>query len=222
LLIYLAGFEARTVVWIAASFDETLRSAIRELNTSPASTFAFFAVRLRVVRVGTGQLDVIFDVLEGPIESGRAQRNGAPSAVGGSIATESVGPYARFWDSFLERHPDEVARSRQVGTHCRWRTSLPAGIVIGQRIGADAVGIFIRGRNGIPIRRVRDRLAPFEGLPQALGIPALAIEEASVMAGKRLPISTSDPTKWERMADWLHAEADVYERALREALGRRR
>ena len=74
----------------------------------------------------------------------------------------------------------------------------------------------------MPIRRVRDRLAPFAALPPALGIPALAIEEASIMAGKRLPISTFDPTNWERMADWLHAEADVYERALREALDLRR
>jgi hypothetical protein len=40
----------------------------------------------------------------------------------------------------------------------------------------------------------------------------------SFIAEKKRMIDTQDQTKWAEMADWLHAEANAYEAALRDVL----
>ena len=55
-LAYLAGLEAKIVVWIAKEFDEQHRSAIRWLNDHTDDPLAFFAVRIRVVQIGKSPL----------------------------------------------------------------------------------------------------------------------------------------------------------------------
>ena len=66
ILTYLAGLSARTVVWIAPSFREPHLSAIRWLNQHTADGFSFFALRLRVVRIGESPYAPIFEVVEKP------------------------------------------------------------------------------------------------------------------------------------------------------------
>jgi len=65
IMTYLAGLEANTVIWIAPSFREPHLSAIRWLNEH-TDGFSFFAVRLRVVRIGESPCAPIFDVVEQP------------------------------------------------------------------------------------------------------------------------------------------------------------
>ena len=52
IMTYLAGLEAKTVVWIARDFRGPHLSAIRWLNTHTTDEFAFFAIKLRVVQIG--------------------------------------------------------------------------------------------------------------------------------------------------------------------------
>ena len=48
LLAYLAGLEAKLVVWIAKGFRDEHLSAIRWLNEHTVDPFAFFAVKISV------------------------------------------------------------------------------------------------------------------------------------------------------------------------------
>ena len=68
ILTYLAGLEAQTVIWAAREFREPHLSAIRWLNTHTTDEFAFFAVKVRVVRIGDAPSLVapLFEVLERP------------------------------------------------------------------------------------------------------------------------------------------------------------
>ena len=66
ILTYLAGVQAQTVVWIARDFAESHRSAIRWLNDHTVESFAFFAVRVRVVQIADSPLVPLFEVLERP------------------------------------------------------------------------------------------------------------------------------------------------------------
>ena len=52
LLTYFAGHKARTAIWIAADFKDAHLSVLRWANASAGAPFAFFAVRLNVVRIG--------------------------------------------------------------------------------------------------------------------------------------------------------------------------
>ena len=75
---YLAGLEAKTVVWIARDFRGTHLSAIRWLNTHTTDDLAFFAIKLRVVQIGDNSLVVatFFEAVERLNEwSGRCKRS---------------------------------------------------------------------------------------------------------------------------------------------------
>ena len=80
-LAYLAGLRAETVVWIAKSFDQAHLSAIRWLNDRTDDPYAFFAVRVRVVKIGESPLAPVFDVLEQPNDWDRARQGDGCGAV---------------------------------------------------------------------------------------------------------------------------------------------
>ena len=218
ILTYLAGLNAQTVVWIAAKFREPREphlSAIRALNTHTATPFAFFAVQLRVVRIGGSPFAPIFNVLERPSGWDRslqkfARESREPEDAGGSVGA--------FWKLFLARYPDEAERSRQAGDGCRWRSPLPGGMIVGLHVFDNRISVFIRGRHGVPINAAMERLAPFKDVLQARLGTTLSIQNESIIAEKRRLVATEDPAHRGGMADWLHAEADVYEAALRGVL----
>ena len=66
ILTYLTGLKAQIVVWVAPDFREEHLSALRWLNESTVEPFSFFAVRLRVVRIGESPFAPLFDVVERP------------------------------------------------------------------------------------------------------------------------------------------------------------
>ena len=66
IMTYLAGLDANTVVWIAPEFRQPHLTAIRWLNEHTADGFSFFAVRLRVVRIGDSPVAPIFEIAEKP------------------------------------------------------------------------------------------------------------------------------------------------------------
>ena len=67
ILTYLAGLEARTVIWVAASFREAHLAALRWLNEHTSEEFAFFAVVIKVVRIESSPLAPVFEIVENPI-----------------------------------------------------------------------------------------------------------------------------------------------------------
>jgi hypothetical protein len=223
ILAYQASLDAGTVIWIAASFKEPYLSAIRWLNANTPSSFAFFAVRMRALRIGASPIAPAFDVLECPDAGGhtmlRVTLKGAPKLA-------SANPLGAFWSQFLERYSDEAARSRQLGERCRWRTTL-GDIVVGQQVQDRCIRIFVRGREGVAIAKVIKLLAPDrEALEAQLGV-SLTIENSCVTATKRLGFETLDPANWSAMSDWLRTQSDNYEAVLRStleslALGRKR
>lgn len=66
IMTYLAGLDAKSVVWIAPGFREPHLSAIRWLNENTADGFSFFAVKARVVRIGESPFAPTFEVVERP------------------------------------------------------------------------------------------------------------------------------------------------------------
>ena len=65
-LAYLAGLDAKVVVWVATRFNGDLLAAIRWLNDHTPAPFEFFAVEVGIVRIGDSLPAPVFDVLETP------------------------------------------------------------------------------------------------------------------------------------------------------------
>ena len=206
-LAYLAGLEAKVVVWIATAFDDAHLSAIRWLNDHTEDPYAFLAVRIGVVRIGDSPLAPVFEVLEHP--------NGWNRRVKGEARREGLSELGRFrrdfWNHVHGRHLGEV-RPGYAGSNVDRRVE-EADLRISLYVAAEKVGVFLGGNPSEPEDALQVRIDPYrEPLRAALGG-----EELGRWAGTALKIETSDRANWDRMADWLHDRRVIYERVLRGA-----
>jgi hypothetical protein len=203
------------VIWIAAGFKPPHLAAIRWLNASTSSSYGFFAVRLRALRIGASAVAPAFEVLERPERPSATFQRVAQK---GPAKSESAGPLRAFWSAFLTKYADEAARSRQLGENCRWRTL--GDLVVGQQAQDRRVRVFMRGRQGVAVQTAIDRLAPHrQALEGQLGA-SLTIEDGCV-AVKALEIETRDSANWGTMAEWLRTQSDAYEAFLRSVVSAR-
>jgi len=213
IMTYLAGLEAHSVVWIAPRFREPHLSAIRWLNEHTEEPFAFFAVELRVVRIGESPMVPIFEVVERPNDWERRLQSQAKEQ---RAANALTGFRGAFWKRYVERNPTEGSATN--GSN-RWRRVAGTDLLISMWVSADSVGLFVRGKFGVPAETTMARLAPHaDAIAKAVDAP---FNEASnnFFFLKRLGVDNQDESNWDRATDWLKAQADRYEGALRDALG---
>ena len=205
-LAYLAGLEAKIVVWIAKEFDEQHRSAIRWLNDHTDDPFAFFAVRVRVVRIGKSPLAPVFEVLERPNEWDRRVQENART---GELS--ELGQFRRdFWNHVASRHPTEV-RPNYAASSVRHHVE-EVGLGVTLYVARHEVGVFLVGKRGERDKDVLARVKPYrKALQEKLGVKPGDKWGTTVLA-----MDTRDQTNWDRAAKWLHEQRKTYEQLLRE------
>lgn len=149
IMTYLAGLDAHVMIWIAPHFREEHLSALRWLNQHTDETFSFFAVRLRVVRIGDSAMAPLFDVLEKPNNWDRSLQRTARAATASSTAPEVTARRDGFWEVYRQYDPmlDGDLRAGPGGS-VRWRPVPGTGIVISRYVSKTRVGIFLRGARG--------------------------------------------------------------------------
>ncbi|MEZ5778863.1 MAG: DUF4268 domain-containing protein [Paracoccaceae bacterium] len=215
IMTYLAGLQAQTVVWIAPNFREPHLSAIRWLNEHTADGFSFFAVRLRVVRIGDSPYAPIFEVVEKPSNWERRLTERKREAVSG---TSELGEQrGAFWEAFKARHPDAPftpTRLSYFGVEPPGTT----GITVCVWIGVNEGGIFVRGLFGEDRALILDRVAHVQDrLDAALGETGTArsgvFGKTSRLGGLR------EPETWPALIDWQYSELQRYLAAFTEILG---
>jgi hypothetical protein len=211
IMTYLAGLSATTVVWVAPKFREAHLSAIKWLNKNTAEPFSFFAVEIRVVRIGNSPLAPVFDIIERPNAWERAvQERVRESRPRASYAE----PREAFWTHFLARFPSEQVYGPANGSGSRWRSPTSDGLIVAQFIARGKVGVFVRGARGVQPEGIAQELEPYrERLEHVLGVP---INGNNLFFIKRLRLDTDDHSNWDQMSDWLHDQADRYSATLKE------
>jgi hypothetical protein len=209
ILTYLTGLEAQTVVWVAPAFREEHLSALRWLNEHTVEPFAFFAVRVRVVRIGASPFAPLFEVLERPNGWDRRLQEVAREA---REASPVASRRRAFWTAYVHRFPEAAHDVAAGGGVARWRAVPRIGLVISQWLSADGVGVFVRGGRGVDGPAVRGRLVAYAAeLESRLGA---ALGEGAYPFSKRLDLDPTDEANWPQLADWLDAEARRYAQAL--------
>lgn len=211
ILTYLAGLDARTVVWVAPRFRSAHLSAIRWLNEHTSDPFSFFAVQLRVVRIANSPLAPLFDVLERPNEWERRLHEVARD----SREISDLGAFRRaFWTHCLEHCPTEAEHGNANAASTRNRRLGELGLLVVQYLANDEVGVYIRGT--VTSADAKAQLEPIaQQLESRLGVP-FGAPGATHFFWKKLKIDSRAEANWPRMSAWLKSEADLYEAALRE------
>jgi len=212
IMTYLAGLDAKTIIWIATAFREPHLSAIKWLNQHTDSDFSFFAIKVKVVRIGDSPFAPIFEVLERPNEWER-QLHAVTSK---NEVSEDAQRRKEFWESFVKRVPGELERSGKAqAVSNRWRVLPEYGLVISLMAAKGVVGIFYRQLRGANPAEARERLAQKEELiSEKLGVPLGT--SSWYFFGDELRGDYNDPLQQDDLIDWLALKADLYARTIKE------
>ncbi len=215
ILTYLAGLESQTVIWIAQDFAPAHLSAVRWLNEHTDDPFAFFAVQVKVVRIGDSPLAPVFEVRELPSQWDRRIR---------SISTETLSELAQFrrnfWAFYSERFPGEVELSPGYRAVYLSHGVEGSGIRISQYLYPSKrhVGMYIVGPRGESDDAVVRQLEPFESrFKEEFGVPefrATLDAGSNHFAGIQMQEDPLDRDNWPAIADWFHDRLAAYRRIL--------
>lgn len=210
-LAYLAGLEAKIVVWIAKGFRDEHLSAIRWLNEHTVGPFAFFAVEIRVVRIGDSQLAPVFDVLERPNEWNReVQRVSQSDELTGSRKEKRDfwRHFAAKWPNVLNLPPDYAG----FNPGC-WIDEVDLKVRLW--LASKSVGIDVVGRKRDSREDVENRMEPYrDHFQRAFEDVTFNGEEAWWVTWLTVG-STYDRKQWDDMADWIADRFQKYTEILR-------
>ncbi|MEH6490332.1 hypothetical protein [Hyphomonas oceanitis] len=211
ILTYLAGLEARTIVWVAPDFREAHLAAIKWLNESTNEEFSFFAIKVRVVRIGESALAPLFDVLQKP----NAWERRLQSAARAAKELSPVGQHRRkFWSYFMEHHPEHSVDGNAGGGSTLWHKCEPSGLIVSYYLSKAGVGLFVRGDNNVPEEVTHDFLAPYAAaLENALGTP-FASKDRGWFFLAHMTGDFTDEDQHPRLAAWLSERVSHYTKTL--------
>lgn len=213
IMTYLAGLEAQTVVWIAAEFRDAHLSALKWLNEHTVEPFAFFAIKVKAVRIGDSSIAPVFEVLGKPNQWERQLQ---------AIASEKLSELGQFrkafWTHYLEKYPDERVHGRAGGESSRWRVLTDLGLVVGIYLAKSEVGVFIRGPRGSVSAEVYDTIVPYlDQLAGWLGAAPGNLDRGQFFVSS-YKAKTSDPACWDELSQWLYNTANKYELMLKDLM----
>lgn len=203
-LTYLAGLEAQTVIWIARDFQGPHLSAVRWLNSHTVDPFAFFAVKVRAVRIGDVPAPVapLFEVLERPNDWDRRVKEAVEARVGSR--RPDLRPLRRdFWNFYAERYPDDDTppdHSRHEAEHSI------GGVFVFQTLSQDGVNVHVPQFH-------RDYDDEAKGLAQKY---KAAVDRELGSRPRFFSMDAWNRDNWTQMADWLHERLTEFRRIIME------
>ena len=221
-LAYLAGLNARIVVWIARDFGDAHLSALHWLNEHTPDPFSFFAVKVGAVTIGDSLPAPVFEVIERPNDWDRQVRAKSDSL-------SKLGAFRRdFWAHLAERRPDAPGlRPGYAGSNVYHQTN-ELNVRVSQFIARDGAGMFVatgagESEDGLPtlmkpyldpLREALERASERDGLGEVRDHTFRDDVVADYPCSIRLYADTHDRDNWDQVADWLDDRRRAYEAVL--------
>lgn len=206
IMTYLAGLEAQTVIWIAPAFREPHLSAIRWLNEHTADGFSFFAVRLRVVRIGESPFAPIFEVVEKPNDWDRQLEEQVRAASAGISALGDA--RLAYWKAYKERQPNSPVMVNRASNQPIKPESYDSAVVV-VYVGQEESGIFMRGPRGISAEAFYSNIEQHIPILEKLIGKADNRGQGSIFSYQH-PGGLSDPSTWPELIDWQEDQLQRY------------
>ena len=209
ILTYLAGSEARIIIWVAGMFAEPHLSAIRWFNENTAEPYSFFAVKVRVVQIADSPKVPLFEVVERPSQWDRRLRH----SIEGGLS--ELGEIRRdFWACFADRHPGDGVAAGHAGSTA-WIPVESTELNISAYIAKSSVGVCLRGGFGEQHDAVLARIRHYEeALREELDVTIGEGTTWGTFAYSTFSVVSYDRDNWPSMADWLHDKITDYRRVL--------
>jgi hypothetical protein len=217
ILTYLAGVDAKTVIWIARRIRDEHRAAVEWLNTNTIEAFRFFAIEVELWRIGESSPAPRFSVVVKPnawIKAERAQQTqNSPEAIQHLI----------FWTALKDwtaSHQTEIQIDKPSRGGTIWIPVVGTPFLLSIFRAKGRVGLFVRPKAVEATPDGQDALKMLATLkPVVVGKLGL---DAPMSGHPRLefsfPCDPDDTGRWDAILDWLTTQIDRYSSALKEAV----
>lgn len=218
IMTYLAGLEAKTVIWIAPAFREPHVSAIRWLNQHTADGFSFFALKLRVVRIGESPFAPIFEIVEQPNNWERVIKQTASTSEGAAYYDVKQA----YWSKLLERHPALAALGFQPWRYPNNYITLwsEPEAQLSAWIGKTNSGVFVRSGRGKTADALLEFLSPHRGALESQLQTTLGPKgRGGFFLEKTFPHGQVDEPAWPQIMDWMTMTIADYRAAFASIVG---
>ena len=208
ILTYLAGLQANSIVWVARGFEDAHLSAIRWLNEHTFSDFSFFAVCLRVVRIGDSPFAPVLEVVEKPNNWERILRTRA-----NSIESPLTGLRRRFWDRYLAKHEGVFKPTRDANI---WIPMLRDNfVVLSTYVARKACGMFLRGSTGTHGEEFESILSQYAKELDQVFDPS-RLSKKGYFYETWIDIGISEEERWNEIIDWMEPQRQRYSEIFEE------
>ena len=209
IMTYLAGLQAQTIIWIARDFREPHLSAVRWLNDHTSDPFSFFAIQVKVVRIGNDEsspVSPVFEVLEKPNEWDRRITDTKNEAL-----NELQKFRHDFWQSYAQEYPEDIQiRPNHIGANVFHNMS---GLVVSQYLAQREIGVYIQKENRRYTDEDRELARIYE---EKLVGQSIADGQNSQHISASLQVKSRDPDNWPRMRGWLHETLEKFREVLQD------
>jgi hypothetical protein len=213
IMTYLAGLKAHTVVWVASDFRDAHLSALNWLNENTTDSFAFFAVKVKAVRIGNSPIAPVFEVMARPNHWERYLQTVAQAS--GELT--DTGQFRKeFWTYYVNRFPDELQRGAAGGRSWRSRRIPEIDVVVVAYLSYQEVGVFIRRPQGYTEQELWDVLESNIVRFEQLAKTKFQTRSKDYFLVSSYSGDTHNRGQWDILCDWLHSTVDVYEAALKD------
>lgn len=218
IMTYLAGLEAKTVIWIAPEFRPPHLKAIQWLNENTADGFGFFAIKLSVVQIADSPFAPIFEVVAKPSDWERSLKETQRQVTGGRDKHSDA--RLSFWTYYIKRH--QAAERDGVKPIRGWNTYFPfadGNIQLSIWISENTIGIYVRGGWGERKLNAYNILSPYlSELTGTLGATVHDHTKNGHVFGERLECSYIEEANWDAICDWMEERRVSYMSAISSAL----
>lgn len=198
-LAYANAFNADIVVWVAGGFSLEPLAAYRWLNEHTKEDVDFFAVQVKVFRIGDSLMAPKFEVLERPNDWVRGTRTRLESRE----MTGAQKLCMDLWEFYGDRYPDDL---RLRPGYNASNVYIPVGklrtVLYVMVPPTSAVGMWVESRR---------RPALPESKP-AIDRCNAALEKRG--ASWEMKVDPHDRDKWPEVADFLHENLRIFREVL--------
>ena len=217
-MTYIAGTDAQIVVWVATEFSEPHLAALKWLNEHTVEPFAFFAVRLRVVRIGDSDPAPMFEVLERPNNWERQMHAEQREK---RTRSRRAADRSAFWAMLLGHRPEFAERGVTAnGSSSQWlKPDNVSDLLVSIYIAMDGVGLFLRGHRGSTPADVLERFNPRAEKFKKLVGKEFSEPTTSAHPGLAYKTDMTNQDNWGEAAEWLCDQAQAWLNATTETFG---
>jgi len=216
-LVYAAGLDAVTVIWIAERFTEEHRATLDWLNRITDESFSFFGLEIEVWRIGTSAPAPKFNLVAKPNNWSKSVKEAAKAGQHSPADASRIA----YWASFGKYLEEQGSRFKSPKPYpSNW---------MGYGVGRSGAGLTIIRNQGQAYVYVQtdnwahptwfQKLeAQREDIESELGFSLdwdARRDKKYSSIGVQLEIDASDKANWPRLHAWMMSKMDAIESAMR-------